>query len=149
MISTKEINDLIRNVVHKINYESCDYEVSIKLLQSTGNKGSFESILNSLFEREVTVTNLKKVSKSQILDSMEFALTYVDSSPAPYFGTEEHKQDVHLIQQLFSSLLFRNEGLYTFDIPYKTYPVPPVFWGFSYYIRYEDCVVVLVASASD
>ncbi|PWQ93502.1 hypothetical protein [Leucothrix arctica] len=149
MISTKEINDLIRNVVHKINYESCDYEVSIKLLQSTGNKGSFENILTSLFEKEVTVTNLKKVSKSQILDSMEFALTHVDYSPAPYFGTEDHKQDVHLIQQLFSSLLYRYEEVYTFDIPYETYLVPPIFWGFSYYIRYEDCIVVFVASASD
>ena len=149
MVNTQELSTLIEKILHKMNYASCDYEVSIKLLKSTGNKGSLEKILTSLFEKEVTVSDLKEANKSQILESMKFALTHVDKSPAPYFGTEEHTEDVHLVQELFSSLLYGYEGIYTFDFPYKTYPIPPVFWGFTYYIRFEDCAVIFVASASD
>jgi hypothetical protein len=145
-----EINNLISDVSYKMNYEACDYVMSMKLFPAQVSKGNVEVIVQSTFADKVSVSEVRPATGQQVVDSVKFALThYEDETPLPYMQTAEHKDGSSLVRKFFASILLGSHDIYKFTLS-DNHPFDPIMWDFAYCITLkEGDAVVLVASASD
>ena len=146
-----EINNLISDVSYKMNYEACNYVMSMKLFPAQASKGNVEDIVQSAFSDKVSVSEVRPATGQQVVDSVKFALThYENEEPLIYMQSAEHKGGSKLLVELFTSMLITSKDISQFYLSDNTHPFHPIMWDFAYCITLkEGDAVVLVASASD
>ena len=143
-----EINSLIKDVAHEINYDACDYEMSMALFPCQVSEGEVHTIASSAFSKPVSVIEVQPATTQELLDTVNYALTYTGHAPSPYMNTSRHQNDVRLVKKAFGHLLYSGEKVYKFHLN-GNHPFCPIMWEFAYCIVFKTHAVVFIASASD
>ena len=149
MIYTQSLEDFLEKLLHNINYDACDYVLSVGMFQSTDPSTNLESVLATVFEGKASAYTSELVSEKQFVDDMTYALQFVGHAPASYMGTDKHKQDILSARKLLLGLTNKRSRIVKFSFSEGFHPYHPIFFEFAYAVWLKDRVIIFVTSASD
>ncbi|ABD82201.1 hypothetical protein [Saccharophagus degradans] len=148
-----ELEVYLDEILFKINGLALNYVADIKLFLvkdiSLNNGGD---IVRSAVDSSVKVGQIYESNNKEVLDAIKRALTYEGTESShpnmEFVGTEHHKYLMGLLLEKMGVCLRKASNVQSFTFQ-RGHPFYPIYWDFSYILKFRDSIYVLVGSSSD